>query len=111
MQFPKILALGSVLLLLTSCIAHIGVKKVDNSSGSDGGEVKGVRYSLPQPFLVGRPQLNGKISYSIEYLPDPDNEYAVDAWSFMAKHKINMQRTTRGLLKSVSFTKDTTEVA
>lgn len=98
-------------LVLGSCIARIDVKKVDNACGTVPSKAKGVRYSLPQPFIVGKPQGNGKISYSVEYLPDPDNEYAVSAWSFMAKHKMNLQRTSRGFLKSVSYTKDDTAVA
>jgi len=97
--------------MLSSCISHIGVTKVDNSSPAAARKAKGVRYSLPQPFIVGRPGGNGEVSYAIEYFPDPSNEYAVTAWSFMAKHKLDLKRSSKGLLLSAEYSKDDTEVA
>ncbi len=93
-------------LVLGACISRIDVKKINNADINAVTKAKGVRYSLPQPFVIGTPQPNGKVSYRIEYLPDPDNEYAVNSWSFMAKHKMNLTRNANGMLKTVTYTQD-----
>ncbi len=98
-------------VLLGSCIARIDVKKINNADINGRSRAKGVRYSLPQPFVIGTPGLNGKVSYRVEYLPDPDNEYAVNAWSFMAKHTMKLARSPNGMLTSVDYSKNDTEVA
>jgi hypothetical protein len=110
MQRIKSFSVVFLALLLSSCISRIDVRKVNNADINATTKAKGVRYSLPQPFVIGTPGLNGKVSYRVEYLPDPDNEYAVNAWSFMAKHKLKLGRSSNGMLKTVNYTQDDTVV-
>jgi hypothetical protein len=93
-------------LFLSGCISYTGVTKV-----KPGTNPKGLRVKLPAPFVVGRPDPSGTIDYKVEYLPDPDEEYAITAWALMAKNKTDIERTMSLLLKKATVTQDTTAVA
>lgn len=93
-------------LFLTGCISYTGVTKVQ-----PGTNPKGLRVKLPAPFIVGRSDPSGTIDYKVEYLPDPDEEYAITAWALMAKNKTEIERTMSLLLKKATVTQDTTAVA
>lgn len=92
--------------LLTGCIAYVGVKKVE-----PGTNPKGLRVKLPAPFVVGRPDASGTIDYKIEHFPDPDEEYAINAWALMAKNKVVLNRTMAMYLSSAQTAQDTASVA
>jgi hypothetical protein len=93
-------------LFLSGCTAGITATKV-----KPGRNPKGMRVHLPAPFLVGRPNPAGTIDWKIEYLPDPDEEYAVHAWQLLAKNKSELGRTKSGLLNKAILTMDSTPVA
>jgi hypothetical protein len=99
----------AIVLTLTGsggCISHFSVTKV-----TPGSNPRGVRVHLPAPFVVGRPSPDGTVAYGIEYLPDPDEEYAIDAWSIMAKQKADISRTVEMYVQKMALTQDTTAVA
>jgi hypothetical protein len=93
-------------LALTGCISHIGVTKVQ-----PGKNPRGLRYFLPEPIIVGRPQPDGGIVYTVEMLQDPEHEYAIDSWSFMANHTAKMTRSPEMFLTKAELSQDTTAVA
>jgi hypothetical protein len=47
----------------------------------------------------------------VEYLPDPDEEYAINAWSIMAKQKTDIARTVEMYVQKMNLAQDTTAVA
>ena len=94
------------LLFGGGCVTHIAMKRV-----LPGENPRGVRVYLPAPFVVGRPTPDGKIEYTVELFPDPDQEYAIDAWTLMAKQKTVISRTIEMYLKKADLAQDTTAVA
>jgi hypothetical protein len=94
------------LVMLSGCAAGVTSTKV-----APGSTQEGFRIKLPAPFIVGRPNPAGEIDWKIEYLPDPDQEYAVHAWTFLARNNSSFTRTRSGLLKAATLDMDTTAVA
>ena len=105
-MIPIRLLFGLTAVAFAGCISSISARKV-----LPGQNPKGMRVMLPAPFVVGRPNPAGEITWTIEYLPDPDEEYAVHAWSIMAKNTTKLNRTESGMLKGVEFDMDTASVA
>src|SRR5437660_7824368 len=102
----KLVLMASALLATSGCISHFSVTKV-----VPGTNPKGLHVHLPAPFVVGRPTPDGTVKYAIEYLPDPDQEYAITAWSIMAKQKIEIARTVEMYVQKMNLSQDTTAVA
>jgi hypothetical protein len=92
-------------MLMAGCISHISVTKV-----TPGTNPRGLRYCLPEPVIIGIPKPDGSVTYSVDYIPDPDHEYAVDAWSLMASHTMNLSRSDRLLLTQADLKQDSTAV-
>ena len=92
--------------LLVSCAGTLMVKHVD----PDKLPPKGLRYHLPQPFLVVYGDRKGKVHVEKVNLPDPTNEYAVSTRSVFSKHEFRIS-LDRGMLKDVYYSKDDTGVA
>lgn len=88
------------------CITTVDVQKVD-----PGTNPAGVRYFLPAPFLKVTPAVDGSVTVEILYLPDPNREYAVDARSVMAKHKLAMTLADNQLLKKIEWNGQSADVA
>lgn len=99
----KPLAIAALCASLTSCISVVKVEKFT-------GKEKGVRYSLPVPYLLVTPKSDGTASYEWVYLPDPENEYAVRTISFMSKYTTDLT-LDNNLLKKVTAKSDSTGVA
>ncbi len=99
----KIIALAVFCLGLTNCITVTHVEKFT-------GNEKGIRYSLPATYLLVTPKSDGTADYNWVYLPDPQNEYAVETYSFMSKYTIDLS-FENNLLKKVSLKADNTTVA
>ena len=95
-------------LATTGCVTHVSVVKVTPENDAC---VKGERVRLPAPFVVGTPTPDGTIKYAIQYFPDPDQEYAIDSWSFMAKQKLDVSRTTDMVMTKLTLAQDSTAVA
>jgi hypothetical protein len=95
-----LLALGFIL----GCTSRIEVVKATDNS-------KGIRYFLPQPFLKVSPLKDGGVDVEIVYLPDPDNEYAIQAESVLGNYTIDINITEEGFLKTVSFNSDNTGIS
>jgi len=89
-----------------SCASSVSVKPVD----ADSAGVRGIRYCLPQPFLVITPQEDGSVTARWHFLADRSQEYAVDAWSLLGKHKLEI-KTIHGLLASVDWKGEADAVA
>jgi hypothetical protein len=93
---------------LTGCITHMEVVKV---TPNNDASVEGERVMLPVPFIVGTPTPDGTIKYAVQYFPDPDQEYAVQTWSFMAKQKTDISRTAEMYVQKMNLAQDSTAVA
>lgn len=93
-------------LSLAGCYSHISMKKV-----APGADVRGKRVRLPAPFIVGRPDDSGVITYAIEHLPDPDQEYAIDAWTILGKQNVNIKRTEGMIFTGITVDVDNAAVA
>jgi hypothetical protein len=102
---PLLLAL-SVLLFNSGCISHISMRKVQ-----PGTNPRGQRVHLPAPFIVGYPNAKGKIDYKVELLPDPEQEYAIDAWTLMATQRADVERTIAMYVQKVTLKQNTADVA
>jgi hypothetical protein len=85
------------------CVSYLTVEKA-------GKETEGIRYSLPQPFLLVKPVQTGGIEIEVVYLPDPSNEYAIESRSFLSATKFDVT-LEKGLLKQVVFNPDASAVA
>jgi hypothetical protein len=72
--------------------------------------VEGIRYALPVPFLLVCPGAAGSLDVSQVYLPDPRNQYAIDARSRWARHDLNVS-VENGLLTKVEWNPGGSEVA
>jgi len=102
----SILVLSVLSFAVSGCISHIGVTKVQPKK-----DPKGLRYYMPQPVIVGYPQPDGTITYEEKMLPDLEKEYAIRAWSFMAKYTAKITRTPEMFLDKAELKQDTTAVA
>jgi hypothetical protein len=89
---------------LAGCISSITVTKATP-------ETPGIHYCLPQPFVQVTPNKDGTVVVEVIYLPDPDNEYAVQASSVLGSYTIDFNRNEKGFLETVSFNADTTGIA
>ena len=89
--------------LLSAC-ASVTVSPVKDAS------TVGLRYWLPQPYLLMTPQADGSATYQWLYLPDSSQEYAVVMSSYFSTFKIDVQRDN-GLLKSVALNMDSSAIA
>src|SRR5215470_4113159 len=85
------------------CVSVVTVEKYT-------GREKGLRYSLPQAFLLVTPHPDGSATYDWVFLPDQKNEYVVRVTSFMAKYTMDIT-LENGLLKKVTAKADTSGVA
>ncbi len=98
--------------IILSVIILLGV----NSIGCTNVTVKpakqntdGLRYYLPQPFLIVTPQEDGSIEARVESIADRQQAYAVSAMSGFASHKL-VVKLDQGLLEEVSMTQDSSSV-
>lgn len=91
-----VLALGGV-----SCASsRITVEKVT----ADKPDVPGVRYSLPKPFLVVKPNPagDGTVTVDIVYLPNEDETYAISGRTRRGKYSLVVE-TKEGLLEKITW--------
>jgi len=100
-------AIAFASLACGGCSTTLTVAKVTRQNDAS---VDGFRYSLPIPFLKVCPGAGGSIEVTEEYLPDPDNQYAISARSKWAKHDLNVE-IDKGLLKKIDWNPDSAEVA
>lgn len=96
----------SCALFAARCITTVDVQKVDPATNPAG-----VRYFLPAPFLKVTPAADGSVAVEVLYLPDPNREYAVNAHSVMAKHKLVMALEDNQLIKKVEWNGQSADVA
>lgn len=95
-------------LLLLTCLG--GCSGVTVKQAAPGTAVTGYRYSLPQPFLVVTPLTSGGVSTRWEFLPDPDESYAIDTWAFLAKQDASI-KIVNGQLVYASTDADSSSLA
>ena len=98
---------GAALLLLSfllaGCAGTLSVKKVKDH------KTKGLRYHLPQPYLVVWSDKTGLHTKTV-ILPDESEEYAIRSKTFLTKHKFGIS-LDRGMLKEIQYYKDSTKLA
>jgi len=90
---------------LSAGCASISVKKVEPGKASVG-----LRYSLPKPFIQVVPQADGTVAVDVIYLPDTQNTYAINTWSFMSSYVYQVSLDQNGLLNAVEFKQNTSVV-
>jgi len=56
------------------------------------------------------PQSDGSVKVDVIYLPDADNTYAIDTWSFMSSLAYQTSLDQSGLLNQIEFKQSTTAV-
>jgi hypothetical protein len=91
-------------LWLGGCVSAVNVVKAS-------GNTPGLRYVLPEVFIRVTPRNDGGVDVEPVYLPDPDNEYAVQATSVLGNYTLEMNQTEEGFLTTVSFNADSSGVA
>jgi len=97
-------AVAVALATLIGCTS-VAVRKV----APNAPNVPGIRYHLPQPCLLVSPRRDGGVDVAWKYLPDPRNQYAVEAKSVFAKYKLDIVLAD-GLLDKVDYNPDATTV-
>ena len=105
MRSPILLALACT--LVAGCVSTVSVEKV----GPANAHAPGIRYYLPQVFLVLTPAKDGSMTVETRYLPDPAHEYAITTTSFLGNYAIDVSRTEEGFLETVTFTSNSAELA
>lgn len=90
--------------LLSGCVSQLTVTKAAPGSA-------GIRYFLPQPFILVTPHQDGTITVDKLFLPDPDNEYAITASSLLGNYKLDIRRDEQGFLEQVAFQSDSGALA
>lgn len=80
----------------------------DSGPAEPDTKAKGVRYFLPKPYLLVTPLPEGKMDVSVVYVPDPDQEYAVDTHVYIASQDIHLvfageDDAGKGLLSKVTY--------
>ena len=104
----NIIFLFAILLFLSACagITNIEVTRVDPDKPA-----KGIVYYLPKPILNITPQGDGTLEATFEFIPDPDNAYAINSKTYLGKQTLDIQLTEKGFLKSLDWKPDATLVA
>lgn len=93
--------------LVSGCV-RMQVAKVAQADSSN--DVKGIRYSLPKPFLKVTLQSDGSPTDEPVYLPDTDSTYAIDASAWFGAYVSNVD-VENGFLTQVVWKPDVTKVA
>lgn len=74
------------------------------------GTEKGLRYSLPEPYLLVKPKPDGTLDYQWINLKDSKKEYVLTASSFLSTYKLEAN-VENSFLKDVSFNGDSSNTA
>jgi hypothetical protein len=106
------IAKRSLLLPCLVCLALVGCAgvTVTKVTSQNEGAVKGMRYSLPKPFIQATPQADGTIAVDIVYLPDSNNTYAFDTYSYFSSYSFQVAPDRFGMLNAVEFKENTSAV-
>ena len=94
-------------LSLVGCISIIESEHV---RGTDADKIKGLRYSLPQPFLLMKPRADGGVDVEKVFLPDPKNQYAIRADAYFSTYTFT-PTIADGLLTEIVIDTDNAGVA
>jgi len=105
----KALKFSSLLIFLGVALSGCSGTKVTKVDGPGDRSTKGIRYRLPQPYLLVTPKSNGTMTVTEVYLPDDNNIYAVTSQTFLAKHKFQID-VLNGLLTGVTSNVNNAEV-
>jgi hypothetical protein len=102
-QRRRDLVLCAALLLvgIAGCTTIIDVERYT-------GTQQGLRYSLPATYLLVTPKADGSATYEWVSLPDPGNEYAVRATSWLSKYTLDLT-FDNGMLTKVTSKQDATD--
>lgn len=97
-----------IAVAVTGCAAtDLSVSKVNANPSAPG-----IRYSLPQPFLLVTPNSSGDGGFEtkVVYLPDDSQTYAIDARTKRGKYTLDVS-LVEGLLSKVAWKRDDAVVA
>src|SRR5262249_9411307 len=94
-------------VLLTGC-TEVCVKQIDPMTPFADGPV-GQRFALPVPAFVVTPTGDGGVKLDRQDLPDPANTFAIDGWSVLAQHKLNVE-VKNGILAEIRWAPDSSAV-
>src|SRR5262245_33463971 len=93
--------------VMSGCVSWLSVEKVTKETGSRN---TGIRYYLPQPFIQVTPQADGSIEVQEVFLPNPNEQYAIDVVSLLSNHTLDI-RLEGGFLKTIQLDAKSAEVA
>jgi hypothetical protein len=91
-------------LVTAGCTSVVTVRPVTSASTPTG-----VRYSLPKPMLHVTPSADGTVTVEVVLLPDAEKTYAIDSFTVLAAHSLDVM-VSRGLLQKVGAIGDSTAV-
>jgi hypothetical protein len=96
----------SVALAAGCATTNVKVAKVTPLSSPDG-----IRYSLPQPFLLVTPNPSGDGGFEakVVYLPDESQTYAIDANTRRGKYTLDVS-VAEGLLSKIAWKREDASV-
>lgn len=104
MRSPIVVVLAC--MLITGCVSTVDVKKVETNDT----HTNGLRYYLPQVFLVVTPAKDGTMTVETRYEADPAHQYAITTTSFLGNYAIDVTRTPEGFLETVTFSSNSAEL-
>jgi hypothetical protein len=95
-------AIAIAALLLAGCTTIVDVKPY---KGVGQG---GIRYSLPEPYLLVKPKADGTATYEWLMLPNQENEYAIETKSFLSTSTLTVT-TENGFVRTLKTTATNSE--
>ena len=110
-RYAHFLILFAMAAFTMGCYSELNVHKVPRENSITTGKANGYYYSLPIPYVVVKPKGDGTMDVAVEYLPDPDHQYAVNGWTFFGNQTITVEVEDNGLLKKIVWDADDTAVA
>jgi len=100
----RTLACLAMCACLGGCISIVSVEKATPAS-------TGVRFFLPEVFLKVVYKADGSVVVEKHYMPDPTNEYVINARSLFGNYTLDVNRSDQGFLQLVTLETDSTAVA
>lgn len=91
------------LFALSGCVTWMTSEKATDSG-------RGIRYSLPQPFLLVTPKADGTMLVETVMLPDPQHTYTLRQKSILAAHTLDVS-LENGMLTTVTLNGDSSALA
>lgn len=106
------LIIATLFVVNSGCVTHVSMTKIDPTDPKSALQ-RGIHIEMPAPFVLVTTGTgpDHKISAQIVMLPDPDQEYAIDAWAILAKQNVTISRSVEMYINEVDLSQDTSTLA